>query len=95
MTPVTCYINTQHCIFQDPGSLVVFQAPQLLVEDMLQSFFLRLDVGLYIYNYIYIYTVYVCICVYIYDHYPFKIGGRTLNVSYKLDVFQGGGVNSS
>ena len=58
--PVTCYINTQHCIFQDPGSLVVFQAPQLLVEDMLQSFFLRLDVGLYIY------TVYVCICVYIY-----------------------------
>ena len=66
MTPVTCYINTQHCIFQDPGSLVVFQAPQLLVEDMLQSFFLRLDVGLYIYIIIYIYTVYVCICVYIY-----------------------------
>ena len=65
MTPVTCYINTQHCIFQDPGSLVVFQAPQLLVEDMLQSFFLRLDVGLYIYNYIYILYMYVYVCIYI------------------------------
>ena len=95
MTPVTCYINTQHCIFQDPGSLVVFQAPQLLVEDMLQSFFLRLDVGLYIYIIIYIHCICMYMCIYIYDHYPFKIGGRTLNVSYKLDVFQGGGVNSS
>ena len=26
------------------------------------------------------------------DHYPFKIGGRTLNASYILDVFKGGGV---
>ena len=27
----------------------------------------------------------------VYNHYPFKIGGRTLNVSYILDVFKGGG----
>ena len=28
----------------------------------------------------------------IYNHYPFKIGGRSLKVSYRLDVFQGGGL---
>ena len=43
----------------------------------------------YIYIYIYILNnMYMCI-LYI-NHYPFKIGGRTVHVSYNLDVFQGG-----
>ena len=43
--------------------------------------------------------MYMCVNIYIYtkytlyiNHHPFKIGGRTVNVSYNLDVFQGGGV---